>query len=337
MGSMTDDLDSSLDDIIKSNSKKQFSHKQPHQRPSQQQHNTQRRNVPPPRRPAQNRFNEQRPRSYSTHQGIHSIQPKSRTVGKPSILQRTNLPAAGGGFVKKSISTATLANRVRKTDPSQIVITKSVRRNEEAAPQQQQQQARGPVFHANNDSGVKNTSFNIRGLSGGISIRGESGPAIVVISNLDPGANAQDVKTACQQFGPVVRCDVLVDHAGRSFGEAEVEFSSKAAALDCVSKLDNEIADGRILRAVLRNRPSAPPPPMHHHHPHPQAISAGPANFASQTLRSVIAPTRSGYTSAVSGKMYSDQIMAAQPPPPQQQPLPPHPDFARFPATARRF
>lgn len=43
------------------------------------------------------------------------------------------------------------------------------------------------------------SSFNIRGLSGtgsgnGLSIRGEAGPSTVLISNLDPGANAEDVK-----------------------------------------------------------------------------------------------------------------------------------------------
>ena len=98
MGSMTDDLDSSLDDIIKSNSKRQFSSKQTHQRQNQQQqHSTQRRNAPPPRRPTQPRFTEQRPRHSSTQHGIHAIQSKSRAIGKPSILQRTNLPSAGGG------------------------------------------------------------------------------------------------------------------------------------------------------------------------------------------------------------------------------------------------
>ena len=47
------------------------------------------------------------------------------------------------------------------------------------------------------------SSFNIRGLSGsgsgnGLSIRGEAGPSIVLISNLDPGANAEDVKVGKQ-------------------------------------------------------------------------------------------------------------------------------------------
>ena len=58
--------------------------------------------------------------------------------------------------------------------------------------------SRNGSSNVSNNSPVGNTNFNIRGLSGGansgMSIRGESGPSIVVISNLDPGANAEDVK-----------------------------------------------------------------------------------------------------------------------------------------------
>lgn len=35
---------------------------------------------------------------------------------------------------------------------------------------------------------------------------------------------------------------------GESFGEAEVEFSTKSAALDCIAKLDNIKADGKEIR-----------------------------------------------------------------------------------------
>lgn len=45
----------------------------------------------------------------------------------------------------------------------------------------------------------ENTNFSIRGMSApspGISIRGESGPASVLISNLDREANAADIKVS---------------------------------------------------------------------------------------------------------------------------------------------
>lgn len=49
-----------------------------------------------------------------------------------------------------------------------------------------------------------------------------------------------------ENFGNVLNCEVLRDRQGRSFGEAEIEFSSKDAALDCIAALDNQLADGRF-------------------------------------------------------------------------------------------
>ncbi|KAI9273122.1 hypothetical protein BDA99DRAFT_500116 [Phascolomyces articulosus] len=379
MASNAMDLDSSLDDIIKNKKQNKSQRLTQSQRsgalrkqPQKQRYNqsssfSSRRPTSTFNRVNNNKNNERRrPATQQIRSLIttkHGIQPKSRIIEKSSILQRTSLAATPrGGFVtKKSISTASLPNRVKSVaDPSKIVITKSVSRarNDGGSAANNRPTRPAGIFAVNNsrndkptisNNNVKNSSgnanFNIRGLSGGggISIRGESGPCIVVIRNLDPGANAEDVKAACEQFGQIVRCEVLHDHAGRSFGEAEVEFSNRGSALECVRQLDNEVADGRVIRAVLRSRPggvasqqamAAPTAvtaaPQH-------TLSAGPASFASQTLRSVIAPTRSGYTSAVSGKMYSDQILTAGTPPQQQ--VPPqnqHPDFSRFQPT-RRF
>ena len=60
------------------------------------------------------------------------------------------------------------------------------------------------------------------------------------------------MKVACESFGSILHCEVLRDRFGNSFGEAEIEFSTKAAALDCISKLDNALADGKI-RASTSN------------------------------------------------------------------------------------
>lgn len=35
-----------------------------------------------------------------------------------------------------------------------------------------------------------------------------------------------------------------MDRRGRSFGEAEVEFAQRSGALECIARLDNEVADG---------------------------------------------------------------------------------------------
>lgn len=48
-----------------------------------------------------------------------------------------------------------------------------------------------------------------------------------------------------EQFGDILHCEVLKNRAGQSFGEAEVEFSSKSEALNCITMLDNQMADGK--------------------------------------------------------------------------------------------
>ncbi|KAI8879648.1 hypothetical protein K501DRAFT_226229 [Backusella circina FSU 941] len=133
--------------------------------------------------------------------------------------------------------------------------------------------------------------FSIRGRSNtitrpaGLSIRGESGPSTVLISNLDPRTNSEDVKVSCENFGAILHCEVLRNSSGYSYGEAEVEFSSKSAALDCIAQFDNNMADGRILRAILR-----------------EPKSTG-SSFGSTQVRNSLTPSY-----PPSGKMYADQI-----------------------------
>ncbi|ORZ09237.1 hypothetical protein BCR42DRAFT_334811 [Absidia repens] len=98
----------------------------------------------------------------------------------------------------------------------------------------------------------------------------QSSPNVVILSNLDPNATVNDVKAACGAFGPVTRCELVKDPRGRSCGEAEVEYLDRQSALDCIAKFDNEYIDERIIRATLRQSPVP-------------------------VMRSVIAPTRSGY------------------------------------------
>lgn len=89
---------------------------------------------------------------------------------------------------------------------------------------------------------------------------------IVLVCNLDPRATAEDVgvstkrkinihvaltcvllKEACSVFGPILSCDILLDPMGRPLNEAEIEFVYANSAEECVSKLDNGIADGNMI------------------------------------------------------------------------------------------
>lgn len=45
-------------------------------------------------------------------------------------------------------------------------------------------------------------------------------------------------------FGHILSCEVLRKRDGSSYGEAEVEFSTRKAAMDCIARLDNQMADG---------------------------------------------------------------------------------------------
>lgn len=76
------------------------------------------------------------------------------------------------------------------------------------------------------------------------------------------------------RFGPIKHCQVLKNRFNESFGEAEVQFEHRDSAIDCLNTLDNQMADGRILRVILRE--TKPP------------TTTTQQNFAQKQLRSVI-------------------------------------------------
>ncbi|KAI9470049.1 MAG: hypothetical protein EXX96DRAFT_492122 [Benjaminiella poitrasii] len=86
---------------------------------------------------------------------------------------------------------------------------------------------------------------------------------IVLICNLDPRATAEDVGEACSIFGPILSCDMLLDPMGRPLNEAEIEFMYPESAKECVAKLDNQLADGRILRARVQSSATLPVKPRY--------------------------------------------------------------------------
>ncbi|KAI9019529.1 hypothetical protein CLU79DRAFT_757674 [Phycomyces nitens] len=322
MKSIAVDLDTSLDEIIKTKKIKQSRENNGYSKSSFKPSTFDNRRVDKHHetnyRKSQHPYS--KPSRYNSTESVDSHRPiySARPV-KAGPLQSSG--------IRQNIS---------KPDPSRIVITKAVTRRLPmnlmvdqdsnldqggmgrvrrqpmpremplGAPQQ-------PLYHPPN--------YAIRGLSHqspgrGLSIRGESGPAVVLISNLDPGANAEDVKTACAYFGHILQSNILLDRSGRSHGEAEVEFAHKASALDCVAKMDNGIADGRVLRVMLRNNRMTPASLMP---PIPQSV------------RSEI-PNRSGYTS--NAKSYSDHNIPVGP---ASNELPDYSRYESFTGGNRRY
>ncbi|KAG2176521.1 hypothetical protein INT44_007184 [Umbelopsis vinacea] len=231
-------------------------------------------------------------KSYTSAQG-RGVAKKN---GPPPKARAGHFSAAASK--RGGISTAALRNHLQrpqpavkhhpKIDPASIVITKKV--TPKAQPQQPRA-AKPPMFSKAAAAPPPPEPTNtIRGRSGvvnpGLSIRGESGPTVVLVRNLDPGANADDVRMAFLSFGEVLNCELAVDRSGRSLGEAEVEFAHKSAAVQAVQQLDGELADGRVLRLSLRDK----------------VTSSKPARgLFEQSVRSMIAPVKSE-------RLYSDRI-----------------------------
>ncbi|KAG1463059.1 hypothetical protein G6F56_005373 [Rhizopus delemar] len=292
------DLDLSLDDLIKQkkNNKNKKGFQQQQKSPKKQQQKN------------KNNLN------FQTNAKI-----KKTTAVKPKndIISRLSLANA------KSFTTNNSKPTTNQADPSQIIITKAVSSfKNRLGPNSQKEvsvastrtgkvssiltsrlgsrQQQQPHIIPKQESPriyerpavEERSSISIRGRSSvathssGLSIKGESGPTLVLVSGLDRGTNSEDVKLVCEDFGNVLRCEVLRNRMGESFGEAEVEFSTKSAALDCIAKLDNVKADGQYLRVLLRDNKHATP-----------------RSYAASQISSIISTP-----STSSGKMYSDQI-----------------------------
>lgn len=89
-----------------------------------------------------------------------------------------------------------------------------------------------------------------------IVIKGSSGPATVLVSNLDPEANTSDLKAYFGQFGEVLQVSLLYDEHNRCSGNAEIKFGKKSEAQLAVQKMHNVVADDRVIIVQLKPDPT---------------------------------------------------------------------------------
>ncbi|KAJ5105539.1 hypothetical protein NUU61_002886 [Penicillium alfredii] len=90
----------------------------------------------------------------------------------------------------------------------------------------------------------------VRGSGGGLSIKGASGPFIVVGSNFASGTTAADIQSALEPVsGPMIGCRVVSHHPTVT---AEFEFADKWTAENVVANFHNQRADGRVLSMKLK-------------------------------------------------------------------------------------
>ncbi|KAG2233282.1 hypothetical protein INT48_001594 [Thamnidium elegans] len=181
----------------------------------------------------------------------------SRNDRRQSVTPDSNLITRGSIDPKTLVITKAITHNT-KTRSNQsgegLVIRSNINRSNRQKPinmnrqqnyQQQQQQSQSsysgyPDQRHQNDAPFNNTASSYP-VSNVLPQRN-----IVLICNLDPRATAEDVGEACSMFGPILSCDILLDPMGRPLNEAEIEFLYPNSAEECVSKLDNGMADGNL-------------------------------------------------------------------------------------------
>ncbi|KAJ9057330.1 RNA-binding RNA annealing protein [Entomophthora muscae] len=130
-----------------------------------------------------------------------------------------------------------------------------------------------------------------------VAIKGASGPATILVSNLDPEANTADLRECFGHFGELVEVSLLYDEHSRCSGNAEIKYGKKKEAQAAVDRMHNVVADNRTLIVQLKPDPvpsrSVPPPR--------QESRAAPAP---STSRNSSGPSRSSNRAHVPEKPY---------------------------------
>ncbi|KAJ5711470.1 hypothetical protein N7488_005626 [Penicillium malachiteum] len=90
----------------------------------------------------------------------------------------------------------------------------------------------------------------------GLSIKGASGPFVVIASNFAPGTTAADIQSALEPLsGPMLSCRVI-SHNPEVV--AELAFDEKWNAENAIANFHNQRADGRMLSMTLKTAGEAP-------------------------------------------------------------------------------
>ncbi|KAJ5673752.1 hypothetical protein N7462_009191 [Penicillium macrosclerotiorum] len=175
---------------------------------------------------------------------------KGRRASAPGAITKASAAKPGSlasriGPLKRTTSqTFTPRNQTKKPNPAPATTGPTDSRTKPTNKRRQNAERLLSVLESGHGQA------HVRKPGGGLSIKGASGPFVVIGSNFAPGTTAADIQSALEPVsGPMMSCRVISHHPTVT---AEFEYEDKLSAEGAVANFDRQRADGRILSMKLQ-------------------------------------------------------------------------------------
>ncbi|KAJ5320184.1 hypothetical protein N7508_000467 [Penicillium antarcticum] len=156
------------------------------------------------------------------------------------------------GVAKRSTSATVNAN---KNKPTPVTNTGRSRGNTGKNDRAKSEKVWDAIRAGNSQANVRPAKQS-RGSGNSLSIKGASGPFVVVGRNFAPGTTAADIQSALEPTtGPMLSCRIV---SSQPSVVAEFAFAEKQTAELVIANFDNQRADGRVLTMSLKSANAKP-------------------------------------------------------------------------------